>query len=233
MAAEQLWALVPAAGKGLRFGAGHPKQYLPLAGRRVIEHSLSLFCGHAAISGTIVVIARGDPFWPEIDPSCRAGVQTVTGGEERMDSVLAGLQHLARQARQDDWVLVHDAARPCLSRALLDRLINTLKTHPIGGLLAIPVRDTLKRAEGTQVKGTVDRHDLWQAQTPQMFRLGPLQAALKAALGAGQVVTDEASAMELAGYAPELVQGSADNLKITQASDLGLADCILRQGHTG
>lgn len=226
---SQFWALIPAAGRGLRVGAELPKQYLTLAGRSVLEHSLSLFINHAGIAGVVVALAADDARWPMLGAARSPRVHAVTGGAERAHSVLAGLQRLKSLAREDDWVLVHDAARPCLSRAMLDAMMSALERDPVGGLLALPARDTVKQAEGDRVTATLDRSRLWLAQTPQMFRLGPLQAALSEALRLDRAVTDEASAMEQAGHLPRLIEGSADNLKVTQAEDLALAEFILRR----
>jgi 2-C-methyl-D-erythritol 4-phosphate cytidylyltransferase len=229
VASSEFWALIPAAGRGVRIGASLPKQYLPLAGRCVLEHSLDLFINHARIAGVVVVLAPGDVHWPRIKLSASPRVHVVSGGAERADSVLAGLQRLKSLAQDRDWVLVHDAARPCLDRAMLDALMTQLELDPVGGLLAIPVHDTIKQAQDKRVARTLDRSVLWQAQTPQMFHLGPLHVALGTALQAGRPVTDEASAMEQAGHAPRLVEGSADNLKITRPEDIERAEFILQR----
>ncbi|MGH8454841.1 MAG: 2-C-methyl-D-erythritol 4-phosphate cytidylyltransferase [Nevskiales bacterium] len=230
---SQFWALVPAAGMGIRVGAELPKQYLQLAGRAVIEHSLSLFINHAGVAGVVVVLAPDDKHWPALKLSRSPRVHAVTGGAARSESVLAGLEHLKSLASENDWVLVHDAARPCLSRAMLDGLMSVLKRDPVGGLLALPASDTIKQAEGGRVAATLDRRSLWQAQTPQMFHLGALHAALAQALHAGLPVTDEAYAMEQAGHVPRLIEGSADNLKITRPEDLALAEFILQRRTEG
>jgi 2-C-methyl-D-erythritol 4-phosphate cytidylyltransferase len=226
---SRFWALIPAAGRGERMGGAVPKQYLTLAGRCVLERSLSLFINHARIAGVMVVLAQDDERWPLLKAAHSPRVRTVVGGPARADSVLAGLRQLQTQAAADDWVLVHDAARPCLTRAILDRLLAALENDPTGGLLALPARDTIKQAMDGRVTKTLDRSQLWQAQTPQMFRLGPLTQALADALNQGVEITDEAAAMEYAGHAPLLVEGSADNLKITRVEDLALAESILRR----
>lgn len=219
--APRHWVVVPAAGHGARMGAEIPKQYLELAGEPVLAHTLRCFVDHPAIAGIVVALAPGDLLWASLDAGLRAAVIPTEGGAERADSVARGLAALAGRAADDDWVLVHDAARPCLRRADLDRLLATVAGHPVGGLLAVPVRDTMKRAaaDGT-VAATVPRGDLWHAQTPQMFRYRLLADALAAA---GSAVTDEAMAVELAGGAALLVEGHADNLKITRPEDLALA----------
>jgi 2-C-methyl-D-erythritol 4-phosphate cytidylyltransferase len=224
------WALVPAAGIGKRMGSAIPKQYLPLAGRPVIAHSLATLMDYPRIAGVVVAISAEDEWWPMIATELTAAkpLRVVTGGAERCHSVLNGLEALHAWAAPSDWVLVHDAARPCLTAGDLDRLLVELANDPVGGLLAIPVRDTLKQADAAgRIMATVDRSHLWHALTPQMFRLGILHETLRAALARGLLVTDEAAAMEAAGYAPRLIEGRADNLKITRPEDLALAEFYL------
>lgn len=216
------WLVIPAAGVGARMAADRPKQYLQVAGRCVIEHTLACFLDHPSLLGAVVCLAVDDPYWPVLPLARDQRIRRADGGRERADSVLAGLQALQQSgAKEDDWVLVHDAARPNLARSDLDHLLDTLATDSVGGLLAVPARDTLKRADAAgRVAQTVDRAVIWQAYTPQMFRLGDLRQALQAALAAGVAITDEASALEWAGKAPRLVEGRADNLKITRPEDL-------------
>lgn len=218
----QFWTVIPAAGVGSRMRADRPKQYLQLAGRTIIEHTLDCFLDHPRLQGLVVSLACDDPYWPDLHCANDPRVQRANGGNERADSVLAGLRRLSELgARDEDWVLVHDAARPNLSRIDLDRLLAELADDPVGGLLAVPARDTLKRAGGNgRVHETIDRSVIWQAFTPQMFRLGALRDALAGALEAGAAITDEASALEWAGYSPRLIEGRADNLKITRPEDL-------------
>jgi 2-C-methyl-D-erythritol 4-phosphate cytidylyltransferase len=230
MGQVRYWAVIPAAGTGSRMGARVPKQYLPLAGKRVIEHSLERLGNHPDISGVVVVLAANDPYWRQITPTCAVPLFTVTGGAERFHSVLNGLDRLTELAAPDDWVLVHDAARPCLRLADMDLLMRALADHPVGGLLAIPVTDTVKRADASgTVLETVARDGLWRALTPQMFRLGALHAALSTALRHGRQVTDEAAAMELAAASPRLVRGHDDNIKITSPDDLITAELYLQR----
>jgi len=206
-----------------------PKQYLMLGGKRVIEHALERLGNYPWISGVVVAISAHDQLWQEVRATFRAPVMKVTGGSQRCHSVLAGLARLHDVARSEDWVLVHDAARPCLPHKDLDRLIAELSDHPVGGLLAIPVRDTMKRDDGQRtVTATVEREGLWHALTPQMFRYGALREALEAAIASDRIVTDESQAMELTGAQPRLVEGSADNIKITCPRDLVLAELYLR-----
>lgn len=218
----QFWTVIPAAGVGSRMRADRPKQYLSLAGKSLIEHTLSCFLDHPGLLGMVVSLAVDDPYWPELGCATDPRIQRADGGAERADSVLAGLRRLSELgARDDDWVLVHDAARPNLSRQDIDRLLAELGDDPVGGLLAVSARDTLKRAGADgRVAETIDRSVIWQAFTPQMFRLGALRAALAGALEAGAAVTDEASALEWAGFSPRLIEGRSDNLKITRPEDL-------------
>jgi 2-C-methyl-D-erythritol 4-phosphate cytidylyltransferase len=226
---KSYWAVIPAAGLGSRMGANLPKQYLSLRGKTVIEHTLERFCQHPRIKGVMVAIARGDRYWHKLPLKSADKLRVVFGGEQRCHSVVAALRYLAELAAPEDWVLVHDAARPCLRKKDLDQLITTLCVHPVGGLLGRPVRDTMKRADAEgRVTETVDRQGLWHALTPQMFRLQPLTEAIERALAGGRLVTDEAQAMELAGHSPGLVEGHADNIKITHPEDLALAELYLR-----
>lgn len=216
------WLVIPAAGVGARMAADRPKQYLEVAGRCILEHTFDCFLDHPDLLGAVVCLAVDDPYWPSLALADDPRIRRADGGRERADSVLAGLRALQQAgAAQDDWVLVHDAARPNLVRSDLDRLLDTLAMDPVGGLLAVPARDTLKRADAAgRVAQTVDRAVIWQAYTPQMFRLGDLRQALDAALAAAVPITDEASALEWAGKAPRLVEGRADNLKVTRPEDL-------------
>jgi 2-C-methyl-D-erythritol 4-phosphate cytidylyltransferase len=221
------WLVMPAAGIGRRFGAERPKQYAPLCGRTVIEWALALFLTDARCAGAVVALAQDDPYWAAIAPP---EVLVAAGGQERSHSVRNGLTALADRANREDWVLVHDAARPCLPRADLDRLLAELADHPVGGLLATPAADTLKRADASgEVQQTVDRAGLWRALTPQMFRYGRLCEALDEAHAAGRIPTDEAQAIEWLGDRPRLVEGAAANLKITSAADLAIAAALLKE----
>jgi 2-C-methyl-D-erythritol 4-phosphate cytidylyltransferase len=224
------WALIAAAGSGTRMGAGVPKQYLVVAGRPVIAHSVRRVAGHPGVAGAVVVLARDDERWDAVELGSVPRPRRANGGAERCHSVLNGLEALAAEAAADDWVLVHDAARPCVRAADIDRLMDELAGHPVGGLLALPVRDTMKRTDREgNVTETVSRAGLWHALTPQMFRFGLLRRALQRAIANGQLVTDEAQAVELAGHAPRVVEGSPDNLKVTHPRDLALAALFLRE----
>jgi 2-C-methyl-D-erythritol 4-phosphate cytidylyltransferase len=221
-------ALVPAAGIGSRFGGETPKQYLPLGGRPLLWHALRALAVHPAIARVLVVLHPDDRQFASFTWSeCGDKLQALfAGGATRAHSVLGGLTAPDAQLLDDDWVLVHDAARPCLDGAMLDRLIGALRDDAVGGLLAIPVADTLKREDAEQrIAGTEPRAGLWRAQTPQMFRAGRLRSALESADLTR--VTDEASAVEALGLRPKLVMGSDLNIKVTYPEDLSLADLIL------
>ncbi len=222
-------ALIPAAGSGARMGGERPKQYLDLNGRPVIAHTLAALARATRIARLVVVLAPDDREWDRHDWSPWAGRLDVLrcGGASRADTVLNGLDAMAAWCATDDWVLVHDAARPCLPAAALTRLLDLAGEDTVGGLLAVPVADTLKRADTDgRVAATVPRTGLWQAQTPQMFRHGPLRAALRQAGGG---MTDEASAIEQLGLRPRLVECDSRNLKITYPQDLRLASLILER----
>lgn len=232
----RLFALIPCAGQGTRAlgdgaaqaaGAALPKQYQPIAGLPMVQHTLRAFGAVGRIDACLVVVAPGDDFFSTQAP----GAYTVApcGGATRAASVLAGLQQLAADgAEPDDWVLVHDAARCLITAELMDQLIDACHCDPVGGLLAQPLPDTLKQEQEGRVLATVGRSDKWLAQTPQMFRLGALTQALTVAETLGEAITDEASAMEAAGLAPLLVRGSAHNFKVTYPEDFRLAEALIK-----
>ncbi|HKK15319.1 MAG TPA: 2-C-methyl-D-erythritol 4-phosphate cytidylyltransferase [Gammaproteobacteria bacterium] len=224
----RFWAVIPAAGAGTRMQADRPKQYLQVGEKTLIEYSLNAFCRHNRISGVIVALSDDDNYWPQLPVARHEKITTTPGGKERCHSVLNCLEVLGGIAASDDWVLVHDAARPCLCGEDISLLIDRLCTDPVGGLLALPVRDTMKRASGDyRVTETVNRKGLWHALTPQMFRLQALVEALHAALEKQQLVTDESQAMELSGHHPQLIQGNPHNIKVTHKDDLSLAEMYL------
>jgi 2-C-methyl-D-erythritol 4-phosphate cytidylyltransferase len=228
---KKIWVIIPAAGVGKRMDSDIPKQYLVLNEKAVIEHTLDVFDKHELISEIVVAVSKGDEYWSSLEIKSSKKNHKVNGGKERCDSVLNALKYLEGKAQDNDWVLVHDAARPCLRNEDLTLLIDTLQEHEVGGILAVPVRDTMKRSNdnSNNIKETVDRDGLWHALTPQMFRFKLLKDALETSLNKNEVITDEASAIELAGYQPELIEGHADNLKITRPEDLALAAFFLRQ----
>jgi 2-C-methyl-D-erythritol 4-phosphate cytidylyltransferase len=227
------WAIVPAAGQGARFGATVPKQYTPLLQRPLLSWTLAALLAEPRLDGIVVALAPDDDRWATLPEMGEARVRRCEGGGCREESVANGLEALAREAQETDWVLVHDAARPCLRRADLGLLLDTLDTEPVGGLLALPVSDTLKRDDGTgRAVETVPRAALWRALTPQMFRYGLLRRALSLCLERGRTVTDEASAIESLGLRPRLLRGHADNIKVTNPEDAALAEAILRRSAT-
>ncbi len=228
--APRFWAVVPAAGVGRRMEAEVPKQYLMLNQKPVIAHTLERLLSYPRISGVVVALSPEDEYWSDTGFEHESRIHRAQGGRERCHSVLNGLELLATMADPSDWVLVHDAARPCLRDEDLDRLITELETDPVGGILAVPVHDTVKLSdEDGRVRTTVPRESLWRAYTPQMFRVSLLQQALNSALDQGLEVTDEASAVEAWGESPRLVEGHADNIKITRPEDIELAAFFLQQ----
>ena len=229
----KLWAVLPAAGTGSRFSKDQLKQYQLIDHQTVLEHTVQAL-SHLQLSGCVLAIAANDHFAPTLHYPTTLPMHYCAGGAERVHSVLNALYHLKNFADLNDWVLVHDAARPCVRAESLSQLVEHCLNSNRSAILATPVRDTLKRVSNAQeVVETVDRSQLWQAQTPQMAPLGVLIAAIEHALKANHLITDEASALEYAGVAVDVVMGSADNLKITYSEDLILAQMIfqLRQQH--
>lgn len=223
-----LWAIVPAGGRGTRFGGAVPKQYATVAGEPLIAHTLHALLSHSGVAGAVVALPEDDTHWPGWAALVGKPIVTCRGGESRADSVLAALEALPDDVRADDFVLVHDAARPLLRGADLDALLERGRNDPVGAILAAPVRDTLKRAgDDSGIDGTEPRERLWRALTPQLFRRLQLTRALQAARDAGIVPTDEAMAMERLGHRPLLVEGSEDNLKVTTQADLAYVEFLL------
>lgn len=231
-----LLAVVPAAGVGRRMGSATPKQYLPLCGRTVIEYAIQPLCEHPDIREIVVSISADDTHWADLPIASHRKISTVVGGSERCHSVLNALNYFQEQSSMNlaspaHLVMVHDAARPCLSRVDLDKLITETRQQRSGALLGVKVRDTIKKVNRGSViiSETIDRADLWHAQTPQMFPIGMLANALRDAIDQHKWVTDEASAMELAGFFPIMVEGSETNIKITRPEDLELAEYYLNK----
>ncbi len=228
---KKFWAVIPAAGTGKRMQADRPKQYLPLHNKTVIEHTLERLLSIDEIIGVVLSISDGDEYWPDLNYTNEKPLLIANGGKERCDSVLNALRLLEKENKNAEsiWVLVHDAARPCVRADDIKKLIKQASHKVDGGLLALPVRDTMKRSnQHAQVTKTVNRDGLWHALTPQMFRLDLLLAALQQAKKDNTPVTDDASAMELAGYQPQLIEAHEDNIKITRAFDLQLAELYLK-----
>ncbi len=215
------WAIVPAAGRGLRVGGPVPKQYLDIAGSPLIAHTLQALLVHPSLEGVVVVLAPDDALWPGWTDIGGKPVLTCSGGASRAKSVLAGLGALPESVRPDDFVLVHDAARPNLALDDLDQLLERGRNDPVGAVLAAPVRETLKRAGSDGgIDGTQSRERLWRALTPQLFRRMQLTRGLETARDAGVTITDESMAMERQGLRPLLVEGREDNFKITTGADV-------------
>ena len=221
------FAVVPAAGIGSRMGAECPKQYLPLGSSTIIEQTLSRLSMLDCLESIVVPLSDQDEYWQKLSMANSPNIQATQGGTERCDSVLAGLKALEGVAGDDDWVLVHDVARPCVRLKDIEILIASMANDSVGGILAVPVSDTIKQVRANVITGTVDRSVLWQAQTPQLFRYGLLLKALSEAAEQGITITDEASAIEWSGAEPKVVEGSRDNIKITCPEDLALAEYYL------
>jgi len=228
---KQFWAVIPAAGVGARMQADRPKQYLELHQKTVIEHTLDRLLSMDEVCGVVLSVSETDTYWPQLNYTSSKPILIAAGGKERSDSVLNALLLLEQHVddAQTVWALVHDAARPCVRTSDIRHLIENASQSENGGLLALPVRDTMKRAsENSLVQQTVDREGLWHALTPQMFRLDLLIHALKQAQQNNRLITDDCSAMELAGYHPRLIEAHEDNIKITRAFDLQLAALYLQ-----
>ncbi len=223
----KIWAIVPAAGVGSRVGAAVPKQYIRVNGLSVIEHTLNKLAACESIEKIIVALSQEDEHFINLSTINAHPIQIVEGGKERSDSVLSALEYLKTIADDNDWVLVHDAARPCVLTEDINRLISKLKPHEVGGILGLPVKDTMKRVTGSKMKAqiveTIDRENMWHALTPQMFRIGTLYDAITECHKNKLIVTDEASAIEQLGLKPAIVEGRASNIKITQPDDIQLA----------
>ena len=223
------FAVIPAAGTGSRFSAHDAKQYMPLLLSTVLERSAATLLQSTSLQQLVIAIHPEDTRAASLPQLQDARVRFVVGGQERCDSVLAALEDLQSIATDNDWVLVHDAARPCLTTAALQYLLDDVSQDAVGGVLAVPAIDTLKQVADGVVKNTLDRREIWQAQTPQMFRFGLLLAALQSSRDKQLAVTDEASAMEAAGHAVKVVEGARSNIKITYPGDLALAAFYLQQ----
>ena len=226
--ARKIIAVIPAAGVGSRMQANKPKQYLTILGKTILEHTLSIMLDHPSVERVIVAISPTDPYAKELAILSHPKIQMVEGGETRAESVLNALNAIQEE---NAWALVHDAARPCLTESDLNKLLDIDDEQ--GAILAIPVTDTIKRSNSyDDIITTEDRSQLWQAQTPQFFRADLLKQALTDGLAENKTITDEASAMEFAGYQPHLVAGRSDNLKVTRPEDLALAEFYLTRKHS-
>jgi len=229
----KVWIVVPAAGVGSRFGGDMPKQYQQLLGKPVIEYTLErlLQLKDSQIQDIEIVVAVSvkDTLWQPLAVFKNPQIQTILGGDERADSVRLALEHLKGKAEPDDWVLVHDVARPCVRVQDIQNLMTTLASHKVGGVLAIPLSDTVKRVvRQSDIDSTEDRSQLWAAQTPQMFRYGLLLESLQSVVQQQYQPTDESAAIEQLGYTPSVVEGSRDNIKITRLEDMAIAEAIMK-----
>lgn len=226
--AARYWVVVPAAGIGTRFASETPKQYAPLAGESVLQHALRPLFLHPKLDAVVIALAPNDKYFAGLEMRTHGTqLDRVEGGNSRAQSVLNGLQFLQGKAKQNDFVLVHDAARPCLRRSEIDALLAACEDEPVGAILALPMNDTVKRVTDHKIIETVDRTTLWRAVTPQMFRFGVLFDALTAALEANYEITDEASAVERAGLSVSIVEADASNIKITRQQDVSIAESLL------
>lgn len=231
---QNIWVVIPAAGVGKRMKSAIPKQYLQINNKTILEHTIARFSNRADISGVMIALSPDDEYFDNSLISRGSDIFRTTGGNERSDSVHNALRALSElTANDEDWVLVHDAARPCVAQADIDRLIKECLDLQQGGILAMPVRDTMKRqsTHNNTIAHTENREGLWHALTPQMFRLGELRAALEQSFSDGFSVTDEASAMEYCDMHPLLVEGASSNIKVTRPSDLSLATFFLNEEH--
>lgn len=229
MSAVKYWVVIPASGIGQRMQNTLPKQYLTIAGKPIINHALLPFINAEWIEKIIVVLAENDSYFQQTELAEHKKIAICLGDKLRHETVLNGLLAIRDVATDEDWVLVHDAVRPCLKTADLMNLVETIKDHSVGGILARPVTDTLKQVDSQQqIIKTLSREHVWQAMTPQMFRYGLLLRALLQIKTQQQVVTDEAAALEQYGYKPLIVSGRTDNIKITYPQDLGLAEYYLQ-----
>ncbi|MGR5177594.1 2-C-methyl-D-erythritol 4-phosphate cytidylyltransferase [Vibrio parahaemolyticus] len=220
-------AIVPAAGVGSRMQADKPKQYLSVHGKTILEHTVDRLLAHPSVQSVVVAVSDNDPYFAGLTFSSDKPVVRVPGGTERADSVLSAVTYVKDRV-PNAWCLVHDAARPCITLADITKLIYEVSTHPVGGILAAPVKDTMKRAnDANGIDHTVERTGLWHALTPQMFKAELLHSVLTDGLSEGIAITDEASAVEWAGLSPLLVEGRSDNIKITRPEDLALAEFYL------
>ena len=228
---NRLWVVIPAAGIGKRMGVDTPKQYITVCDKAIIEHTVEKFTSRNDLQGILVALSNSDQHWSTLELSKNNKITTVTGGEERYKSVYNALCSLKNKAGDDDWILVHDAVRPCITTSEIDQFIADLDhLNGIGGILALPCFETMKKANTNhEIEETIDRKFIWHAQTPQMFRYKKLFLAIEKIMNENIFITDEAMAMELAGYKPILIQGTHSNIKITDQNDLKYLESFLRQ----
>ena len=222
------WVIIPAAGTGQRMGGDTPKQYVSVCGKTVIEHTINNFIDRKEIESICVSISKSDKYWSTLPISKNKKIITTVGGSERYQSVYNGLSAIKDEADNDDWVLVHDAVRPCLTKSVIDRLITEISSDVVGGILALPCTETMKRInDRNQIEETVNRESIWRAQTPQMFKYGKLFSAIKKVIDENIFITDEAMAMEFSNYKPVVILGDENNIKITHKIDLKQLELFL------
>jgi len=227
---NKYWVVIPAAGIGRRMGSDIPKQYISVHGKTVIEHTLDNFISRKEIERICISISEFDSYWQTLPISKNKKMITTTGGNERYESVYNGLCALQDKANDDDWVLVHDAVRPCLKESTIDRLITDINSHDVGGILALPCFETMKRVNNNQqVEETINREMIWRAQTPQVFKYKKLLLAIEKAINENILITDEAMAMELSNYKPIVIMGDEKNIKITHKTDLKHLEIFLKE----
>lgn len=226
---EKIWCVVPAAGIGTRMQSSVPKQYLKLGRATILDTTLERLLSCEAIENIVVCVQHGDPYWKESMFATHSQITVVIGGEERSDTVLNGIQAIKQQASSNDWVLVHDAARPCVRRSDIDLLTSAALANQLGAILASPIHDTIKKVSNSLSEETLDRSTLWRALTPQLFKLNELEQALISAKQENKVVTDEASAIEQFNKPVQIIKGHSDNIKVTSPADLNLAMYYLEQ----
>ena len=230
-ALPKCWAVIPAAGIGERVGSKIPKQYLQVAGKTILEHSITPFVNSSYMVGITVAIHPQDTCFESLNLKNSASnkLHSVTGGATRAHSVLNALNSIEAKVDENDFVLVHDAARPCLSDSDLNHLIASCMAHDVGGIIGVRMTDTIKNVDKDGMVSTLDRENIWRAYTPQMFKFGLLRRAIQSALNDNVYITDEASAIEYIGYQPCIVEGDARNIKVTTAEDVALAEIFLKK----
>tara|TARA_B100000929_G_scaffold290537_1_gene284504 strand:+ start:1097 stop:1798 length:702 start_codon:yes stop_codon:yes gene_type:complete len=227
---NKYWVVIPAAGIGKRMGSDIPKQYVSVRGKTVIEHTIDNFISRKEIQNICISISESDNYWSTLPISKNKKIITTVGGNERYESVYNGLRALQDKANDDDWVLVHDAVRPCLKKSIIDRLITDISSHDVGGILALPCFETMKRVNNSnEVEETINRETIWRAQTPQVFKYQKLLLAIEKVINENIFITDEAMAMELSNHKPIVILGDENNIKITHKTDLKYLELFLEK----
>jgi len=227
---NKYWVVIPAAGIGKRMGDDIPKQYISVCGKTVIEHTIDNFIDRNEIENICISISEADNYWPTLPISKNEKIITTVGGNERYESVYNGLRAIQDKATENDWVLVHDAVRPCLKKSIIDRLITDISSHDVGGILALPCSETMKRVNNSnEVEETINRQTAWRAQTPQMFKYKKLLLAIEKVINEDIFITDEAMAMELSNHKPVVILGDENNIKITHKTDLKYLELFLEE----